>query len=276
VSEKIASESGHWYCLRTGEPRYTVIGKNGKERNTTLSDARRNGYVPSVTQIVKDVQGIQPGLLGYLERQLFEATIREGGPAIHESVEWDRPFSPQEADMLFSHCREASKEHSRKAAEQGTALHGAIERWLIGHEPEEEAWIDHVESLHGALRQYGIDLLGCGEPEKSFAHEMGFGGKVDYQSREGDGLILDFKSKPCIVPGKRYGYDNHIMQLAAYAMGLGMPNARGINVFIGVEDKKVLVNEWSAEDMSRGWSMFSLLLKFWQVSKGYFPRKEAA
>lgn len=35
-----ASESNHWYT-RDGIPQYTVIGKNGKERNTTLT--RRKG-----------------------------------------------------------------------------------------------------------------------------------------------------------------------------------------------------------------------------------------
>ena len=32
---KFTSESGHWYT-REGEPMYTIIGANGKERNTTL------------------------------------------------------------------------------------------------------------------------------------------------------------------------------------------------------------------------------------------------
>ena len=34
--------SQHWYCAITGAPRYTSIGKNGKERNTTLRDAKAN------------------------------------------------------------------------------------------------------------------------------------------------------------------------------------------------------------------------------------------
>ena len=45
------SESGHWY-LPNGNPAYTVIGKNGKERNTTVKDAREQGLLPSVTTII--------------------------------------------------------------------------------------------------------------------------------------------------------------------------------------------------------------------------------
>ena len=37
---KFTSESGHWYT-QEGEPMYTIIGANGKERNTTLRDAKK-------------------------------------------------------------------------------------------------------------------------------------------------------------------------------------------------------------------------------------------
>ena len=45
------SESGHWYT-KTGEPMYTIVGANGKERNTTLADAKKLDLVPSVTTIL--------------------------------------------------------------------------------------------------------------------------------------------------------------------------------------------------------------------------------
>ena len=37
---KFKSESGHWYT-QEGEPMYTIIGANGKERNTTVRDAKK-------------------------------------------------------------------------------------------------------------------------------------------------------------------------------------------------------------------------------------------
>ena len=45
------SEAGHWYDSE-GAATYTIIGANGTERNTTLKDARKHGYVPSVTTII--------------------------------------------------------------------------------------------------------------------------------------------------------------------------------------------------------------------------------
>ena len=40
---KFTSESGHWYD-QDGEPMYTIIGANGRERNTTLRDAKTLGF----------------------------------------------------------------------------------------------------------------------------------------------------------------------------------------------------------------------------------------
>ena len=51
MTDKHTSESGHWYT-QEGEPMYTIIGANGKERNTTLADARKHRFVPSVTGII--------------------------------------------------------------------------------------------------------------------------------------------------------------------------------------------------------------------------------
>ncbi len=39
-ASKFKSESGHWYT-QDGDPMYTVIGANGKERNTTYEMPRK-------------------------------------------------------------------------------------------------------------------------------------------------------------------------------------------------------------------------------------------
>ena len=38
------SEAGHWYD-HDGKPMYTIVGANGKERNTTLRDAKKENFV---------------------------------------------------------------------------------------------------------------------------------------------------------------------------------------------------------------------------------------
>ena len=71
-NETRASESQHWYD-RQGNPMYTVIGKNGKERNTTLRDARTMNLVPSVTTILN--VAAKPALNVWLQRQVLMAAL---------------------------------------------------------------------------------------------------------------------------------------------------------------------------------------------------------
>ena len=65
---KFKSESGHWYT-QEGEPMYTIIGANGKERNTTLRDAKSLGLVPSVTTIMGIIA--KPSLETWKQKQLL-------------------------------------------------------------------------------------------------------------------------------------------------------------------------------------------------------------
>ena len=52
----------HWYD-KDGSPRYEIEGKTGL-RPTTLRDARKHGWVPSVSTIWKDVVAA-PGLVSW-------------------------------------------------------------------------------------------------------------------------------------------------------------------------------------------------------------------
>ena len=69
---KFTSESGHWYD-KEGEPAYTIIGANGKERNTTLRDAKSLGLVPSVTTIIGMIG--KPALENWKINQALEASV---------------------------------------------------------------------------------------------------------------------------------------------------------------------------------------------------------
>ena len=72
AKEPRASESNHWYT-RDGIPRYTVMGKNGKERNTTLRDARTENLVPSVTTVLTVMA--KPALIQWLQKQVLMAAL---------------------------------------------------------------------------------------------------------------------------------------------------------------------------------------------------------
>jgi len=78
--------------------------------------------------------------------------------------------------------------------------------------------------------------------------------------------VIDFKTKEFTDPKKVEAYDEHLMQLAAYRIGLNLPKARCANVFVSVtEPGLVVVKEWEQEELERGWVMFESLLNYWQA-----------
>ena len=242
-----AAESLHWYG-RDGTPQYTVTAKNGNPRATTLADARKMNLVPSVTTIIKSAAS--PGLEAWKLNQMLLAALTL--PRIENEPE----------EEFVQRIVKDSKEHAKMAAERGSAVHSAIESMYSGVMHSEYA--EHQAGCYRAIElEYGITEF---QPEKAFAHELGFGGKVDLFSREGNGVVLDVKSKEFSDPTKVQGFDEHMMQLAAYRMGLDLPDARCANVFVSVTvPGLVVVKEWSQEDLARGWAMFHSLLNYWQA-----------
>lgn len=243
---KIATEAGHWYDAKTGEPRYTIAAKSGELRNTTLRDAKKFGYVPSVTTITRIME--KPALGAWLQRQVLMAALtltrKDGEPD----------------DAWVARIMEDSKAQSVAAAERGTAVHGSIERFIQG---QEHGHSEHIVAVCRELDKSGIDIH-KGKAEHSFAHPDGFGGKIDLC---GDGWVVDFKSKESIgnKTCKELAYDEHVCQLAAYAYGLGIEDPRCVNVFVGVSDTKVVVVEHDAAAIVRGLQMFKLMLQLWKI-----------
>ena len=255
--KEVTAESGHWYDW-DGQPRYTLIGANGKERNTTLRDARKLNLLPSVTTIIRCAAS--QGLERWKNEQVLLAALT-------------LTRAPDETDESFiERVLTDSRETGRAAADRGTALHGAIERWLLsGGKESQGVWQPHVDATYKACLEKDIDLL-KGEPERSFAHHYGYAGKIDWSS---DSALLDFKSKSAIDK-KVKGYDEHVMQLAAYDNGLGNSGRRLLNVFVGCDDCNVKIVEWDKDDALHGFACFTALLSFWKNKTRYFPEKPHA
>ena len=120
---------------------------------------------------------------------------------------------------------------------------------------------EHVKGCVEAIREHFGNQAWIAE--RAFAHEIGFGGKCDLHAVN---IVADVKTKEFSDPAKVDAYDEHLMQLSAYRVGLGMPGARCANVFVSRSvPGLVKVVEWSQEDLDRGWQMFCSLLKFWQL-----------
>lgn len=120
MSEGIVRErlSGHWYTA-DAKPCHTVVGKNGKERSTTLRDARQMGLFPSVTTILKTLAAPQ------LTRWLVEN-------AIIAAVTTERRDDEDETAFAKRIAEEAG-EVAGNAADFGTRFHAMMEDLLTGN-----------------------------------------------------------------------------------------------------------------------------------------------
>jgi hypothetical protein len=256
-----AKDSTHWYD-RSGKPVYEVPGADGRPVTPDIRHARKLGLLPGVTGVLK-VQSA-PGLVNWMVDQALMAALTL--PRVEgESL-----------DAFKERAKRDSGETGRKAADRGSELHTALEL-AVQHKPLDQQWLPHIEAVDKALRAKGVDFL-AGDPERSFAHPLGFGGRNDWHCKR-QGVLLDYKSKPRIE-GKRLAYDEHVEQLAGCAQGLQMGACRLLNVFVGIEDRKVEVVEWDVNDASRGWAMFQAALTLWQLKNRYnsafTAQKEAA
>lgn len=267
-------ESQHWYD-RDGKPVFTVKSKDGRDIAPDIRHARKLGLVPGFNAISKVLSS--PALERYKQEQAILAALT-------------LTRTPGEDDKSFlARVREDSAAHAKQRAEEGTAVHKAIEQHIRG-QAFDKKWAEHVlcvmEKLDGIPRPF----------------------------------VGDFKTKPTLT--KKDGsllkdedlfFDEHIMQLCAYVAGLReqfkRPNEKPVftkdgfvmektfashlgyggrvdiqggfqgdgplplmtlaSIFIGVMDKKVRVKLWSLEESDRGWKMFEHALAVWKLRNRY-------
>jgi hypothetical protein len=237
--------SSHWYTA-DGQPSYTRLTKDGRVRNTTLRDAKKEGLLPSVTTIIGILA--KPGLERWKQEQVLLA-----------SLTLPRGDNESEEDWL-TRVIEDSRSTGKDAMERGTNMHNILELYFNQeYMPEYPAYTIRTEQ---ALRNYFGDQFWV--TEKSFAHELGYAGKVDLHSFADDGIVVDFKTKESLKNAEIY--TEHILQIVAYAYGLGIPTARGAICF--VSEDETLIKEIPQEDLQRGWKQFQCLLTYFKYEKG--------
>ena len=245
------SESARWYDMQ-GNPQHETLSQKGEMRKTTLADARKNGWVPSVTTILQIMD--KPALDIWKLKQMMLAALT-------------LPRAKDEPESVFvDRLIQDSQNETKLAAQRGKALHAALRCGIEGQEFDAR-YIPHVTKVQGVLLQLGIVIKGrC---EHSFtSRDYRFGGTVDFfaRARIAD-ILLDFKTKKQIDLAKRLAYDEHRMQLAAYAVGVfgRLNHLRAINIFVGVDDCQVLPFEWPLNDLLTGWEMFKAAQRLWTL-----------
>ncbi len=269
----MSNESGGHYYKRSGEPCYEVPAKSkgpGGMRAVWISDAISLSLVPSVTTVTGVVA----------KDALFDYFVKEGAKHALEN-----PMQPgEDMDAYLKRICAGSKLHAKAAAIEGSKIHDAIEgSFKLRHYPDE--YHEHVIATLEEIQRLFPDVKDW-VSEKSFAHPMGFGGKVDLHSPS-TGIVVDFKTKPgALDDGKKLAFDQNV-QLAAYQVGLGLCVYEPVevytsrvvqlqecaNIFVSrTHPGKVASHVWSADDISAGWRVFSAALTLWRELKQYDPR----
>jgi hypothetical protein len=254
------SEGGHLYD-REGNSAYSIIGKNGQLRPTTLRDARTLDLCPSVTTILG--VAAKPGLDTWKQQQVLLSALTLPRQTGEPEQSW------LERVMMDS------KQTGRVAADRGTTIHAIVQSFFEGALIPEHMQI--CRPVEEAIKTHFGELLLL--PELSFAHPLGYGGKADLIAKsrhDFDGVCIDIKTKETEDISKAEIYAEHGMQLAAYRMGFNMPKARCANVFVGykmvngiTQFTGVKVVEHEQEDLDRYWLMFTKLLEFWQLKNNH-------
>ena len=83
-------------------------------------------------------------------------------------------------------------------------------------------------------------------------------------------FVIDVKTKAGDGVGSVV-WEEHMMQIAAYRQGLGIPKARGAILFVGRDVPSVTFVEIPEKDLVKGLQMFNALLDYWQTKNAYFP-----
>lgn len=251
-----ASEAGHWYDTQ-GNPAYTYVNSKGEVKQTSLREARKFGYWPSVSGIMTCAAA--PALETWKQDNLLRTAFELG------------KIDGETFEQFKARVRSAWAEEAAIAPDTGTAIHACIEKKLAG-EPYDMFYHPHVYGALETLEMWcGCDGL---KSEKSFYHPLGFGGKCDVHK---PGFVADFKSKDFDNDLLPKAWDNHAMQLAAYREGFGLSGARCAIIYVSTRVPGLThLVELDQKELAKGWKLFCALLNYWQIQRDYYPRKETA
>lgn len=265
-----ALNSSHWYSL-DGKPCHTIRTKDGKsERNTTLRDARTLNLLPSVTNIIGILD--KPQLTKWKMREVAKAAIVIPGPQGEEPVE-------RFADRAI----EAAMSQVSDAADLGTKIHNAIENLMRGSAEEPSAEMQpFVKPVLDWMRKVGVKVTHSEIVLVNAVH--GFAGRVDALFTWGDGFgkmgICDFKTKKTKPDEKVEAYDEHVLQLAAYAAthygAEHLQHVVAANLFISsTEPGRLEVVKHDKARLVEAYEAFTQMCAIWRFRKGYDPRPDA-
>lgn len=245
-------EESHWYT-KDGIPVHEVISKStGNMRPTTLRDARKFEYLPSVTNVQKIVA--KPALTGYLIEQACLAVLtapEKPGEIIDDRVK-----------RVLQDERQQD-EHRKYSADLGTLVHKQLQ---TGEES------NYTSGVFDWLEQIGASAI---HREKVVVGD-GYAGTCDWigVTNGGAKTIIDWKTSGSLP--ERAPWPEHEEQVAAYAAAsIGFPDSIiGYICYISTAEDSIgrfFVHKIERERLLECHKAFMHVVALWQHRNGYFP-----
>lgn len=243
----------HWYS-RDGSPRF--VKPNGKP--VTLREARKEGLLPSVTTVIQILA--QPGI----DKWKWE-TIRN-------QIKCTPRKRSETVAAWYDRCTARARELCGTAAEDGDAIHRAINAHLVGAEPVAglTPWVD-------AFRAFQTEFLAEVTASETVLIGHGYAGTRDLAGLDwskGE-VLVDIKTQEW--DGKKPDVKPHwAIQLAAYLRcgpdmaTTGQPECWNWIIHRSNPDKSYL-HIWSESEIATAQDQWLKLFALWRAIKRYDP-----
>lgn len=248
--------------------------KPGEYRDTTISDARKQGLYPSVTTVIQILN--KPMVNIWRVEQGVKAAL--ANPITREEM-----YDPEGYLAYIKRMVQLSEEYVKHAQEMGTNVHYGISQLLKGNKldlmtmPRIEAQlsVNVVDWLF--VNNYVMD-----ESEKTFVNKKnGSAGTIDWRGwHNGRRTFIDFKTREWEEGKKCEFYDEEAIQLAGYAVGVEEEDADRVSLVInrrlggGIEAKNW--SEPTKRDATPNltWNgRWKSLLEFYKHKNSYWPER---
>jgi hypothetical protein len=246
-------ESGHWYD-KDGEARHTILSAKGEPRPTTLRDAKKFGWYPSVTTVMKVLAA--PELDRWKQQQVLMASLT-------------LPRTPDETDEVYcARIMEDAFKQVSDAADLGTNIHAALENHFQGI-PYHRDMEPYVAPVREWCAVNNVKFLR--HEVRLVNPEVGYAGTTDALVEINGVLhVLDYKSRKTKPDVKVTPYSKEPMQISAYANIVKAK--RGVNLYISTtEPGRIGEAFYDEETIEKEYEAFKLVVKLWQHQNKYNP-----
>ena len=257
---------GHYYQVRNGlcTPMYQVAKRDGGMRDTTVADARKNRWLPSVNEILS-IQA-NPFLSDWLTQQALEFGFRAG-------------YDDSTTGLVEEHlqqCKEAWLKESSLRADAGTFIHDQV--FEIGLKtktaPQDEASRTIYEKILEVTQGISFDREHGAFVEESFgSNVIGYAGRCDCIGIR-DGSLHGFDLKT--IKTDRKPYDKEWRQIAAYKKLLSALGHKvdSFSLLLFRQEDGKFFGKYTLEskEEEKRFKEFEACFNLWRVAKDYDPR----